>query len=104
MKIKPLLLPLKQYVGGMLLSANRDPVAKILGDRFATISGTDYSAYRFVEEIMRSAPATGRMQAADDNAEQDSDVDEKKMELRLLMLLKDFDDKLLQEAIRVISS
>ena len=79
----------------------------MLGDRFATISGTDDSAYRFVEEIMRS----GRTQAApgDDNSDQqelqaESDVGDKKLELRLLMLLKDFDDKLLREAIKIISS
>ena len=91
-------------------SANRDPLAKILGDRFATISGSDDSAYRFVEEIMRSAPAAGRAQADGDSdvtthqLDQDSEVQEKKLELRLLMLLKDFDDKLLQEAIKIIST
>ena len=82
-------------------------MAKILGDRFATISGTDDSAYRFVEEIMRSAPsATRRSQAGEDStaAEPDDEVEEKKVELRLLMLLKDFDDKLLREAIKIISS
>ena len=79
-------------------------MAKILGDRFATISGTDDSAYRFVEEIMRSAPATGGTQADNDQQELENDVDEKKVELRLLMLLKDFDDKLLREAIKIISS
>ena len=94
----------------MLSSANRDPVAKILGDRFATISGTDDSAYRFVEEIMRSAASARRTQAsADDDNEQpieqvENDVEDKKVELRLLMLLKDFDDKLLREAIKIISS
>ena len=41
-------------------------MAKILGDRFATISGTDDAAYRFVEEIMRSAPTTSGTQAGDD--------------------------------------
>jgi len=78
----------------------------MLGDRFATISGTDDSAYRFVEEIMRSGPSAGRTQAGDDNDQQelDTDVEDKKVELRLLMLLKDFDDKLLREAIKIISS
>ena len=83
-----------------MLSANRDPVAKMLGDRFATISGTDDSAYRFVEEILRSARAGGR--AGEDGDQRD--VEDKKVELRLLMLLKDFDDKLLREAIKIISS
>ena len=83
-------------------------MAKILGDRFATISGTDDSAYRFVEEIMRSAPSA-RTQDGDDadtggQMEQENEVEEKKVELRLLMLLKDFDDKLLQEAIKIISA
>jgi len=83
-------------------------VAKILGDRFATISGTDDSAYRFVEEIMRSCSSVGRTQAGTDSdavrLEQDHEVEDKKLELRLLMLLKDFDDKLLQEAIKIISA
>ena len=83
-------------------------MAKILGDRFATISGADESAYRFVEEIMRTAPATGRTPAGDDDTtgqvDQENEVEEKKLELRLLMLLKDFDDKLLQEAIKIISA
>lgn len=85
-------------------------MAKILGDRFATISGADDSTYRFVEEIMRSAPAAGRTQAGDDDdgdagaqQGQESDVEDKKLVLRLLMLLKDFDDKLLQEAVKIIS-
>jgi len=90
------------------VSENRDPVAKILGDRFATIVGTDNSAFRFVEEIMGSARAGGRTQAgdqADTQAEShDAEVEEKKLELRLLMLLKDYDDKMLQEAIKIISS
>ena len=58
---------------------------------------------------MRSAPAAGRTQAGDDvdtstRLEQENEVEEKKLELRLLMLLKDFDDKLLQEAIKIISA
>lgn len=90
------------------LLANRDPLAKILGDRFATISGADDSAYRFIEDVMRSsAPPTARS-TAEDGAEssrgQDDDVDKKKLELKLLLLLKDFDDKLLQEAIKTIST
>lgn len=84
-------------------------MAKILGDRFATISGADDSAYRFVEEIMRSAPAAGHPEDGDENESgaqqgQETDVEDKKLVLRLLMLLKDFDDKLLQEAIRIISA
>jgi len=85
-------------------------VAKILGDRFATISGTDDAAYRFVEEIIRSVPSTTGTQASDDAdtaaqvTGQENEVEEKKVELRLLMLLKDFDDKLLKEAVRIISA
>lgn len=82
-------------------------MAKILGDRFATISGADDSAYRFVEEIMRSTPAAVRTQAGDDTAaemDQEKELEEKKLELRLLMLFKDFDDKMLQEAIKIISA
>jgi hypothetical protein len=100
----------------LCLEANRDPLAKILGERFATISGSDDSAYRFIDEIMRSAPATARgstTAAGEDGVAEagsggggalEEEMDEKKMELKLLLLIKDFDDKLMQEAIKVIST
>jgi hypothetical protein len=83
-------------------------LAKILGDRFATVSGDDDSAFRFIEDMMRSsAPSTARG-TTDDHGDtshrQDDEVEKKKLELKLLLLLKNFDDKLLQEAIKTISS
>ena len=76
------------------VSANNDPVVKILGDRFATVPGSDSSAYRFIQEIMTT-------DKVDDD---DPEVNEKKMMLKILMLLKDFDEKMMQEAITHISS
>ena len=32
---------------------NKDPVACMLGDRFATVDGADNSIYRFIEEITK---------------------------------------------------
>lgn len=85
-------------------TANRDPVAKILGDRFATISGSDDSAYRFIEDVMKSsAPNTARGDAADGDTSRD-EAERKKLELKLLLLLKDFDDKMLHEALKTIST
>lgn len=36
----------------MLHTANKDPTANMLGDRFAHITGTDTSTFRFVDEIL----------------------------------------------------
>lgn len=74
----------------------------MLGDRFTTISGSDGSAYRFIEEVMRSQP-TGKAAEGQEDGQESEDVQEKKVALKLLLLLKDFDDKLLQEAIKAIS-
>lgn len=90
----------------LLFTANQDPMSKMLGERFATVSGTDSSAYRFIEEIMRSPPQksdTSEEGQVADNEHAD-EVTEKKVVLKLLLLLKDFDEKLLHEAVKQISS
>lgn len=82
--------------------ANRDPVALILGERFATVAKSDDAIYRFTEEIMKKP--VKRANDDDDTTGVDNDVEEKKIMLRLLLRLKDFDDKLMKEAVKTISS
>lgn len=84
------------------LEENRDPVALILGERFATVARSDDSIYRFTEEIMKSQST--KKTGDDEQAVVHGDVDEKKVMLRLLLRLKDFDDKLMNEAVKSISS
>lgn len=81
--------------------ANRDPVALILGERFATVARSDDTIYRFTEEIMKTPV---KRTDDDDATGVDDDVKEKKIMLRLLLRLKDFDDKLMKEAVKTISS
>lgn len=80
-------------------------MALIVGDRFATVSGSDGAIYRFTEEIMRSQPS--KKTDDDDTAAghvKNDDLEEKKIILRLVLRLKDFDDKLMQEVVKTISS
>jgi len=63
--------------------ANHDPLANMAGDRFASVSGEDLSAYRYMEEIMKSP------------REESDEVEEKKMLLRLVMHVKKLDEDLL---------
>ena len=80
----------------------------MLGDRFATVSGSDSSAYRFIEEIMRSEQQkegkSGEEQGQQQEEGEDDEVREKKSTLKILLLIKDFDDKLMLEAVKQISS
>ena len=78
----------------VIVTANTDPVVKILGERFATVPGSDSSAYRFIQEIMTTEKTEG----------DDPEVNEKKIMLKILMMLKDFDEKMMQDAITQISS
>ena len=54
------------YIPVYLLLDNQDPVAKMCGERFATISGSDTSTYRYVEEIMREKPQSKQTEGQDD--------------------------------------
>ena len=77
------------------LTANNDPVANMLGDRFAIVQGEDNSIYRFVEETMH---ATGGQE------EESAESSEKKKVLKMLLLIKDFDERMLKKAVKDISS
>ena len=56
--------------------------------------GSDRAAYRFIQEIMSS----------DKTEAEDPGINEKKLMLKVLLLLKDFDEKMMQQAITQISS
>ncbi|XP_064646544.1 outer dynein arm-docking complex subunit 2-like isoform X2 [Lineus longissimus] len=78
------------------LEANRDPIANMLGDRFATTEGEDNSAYRFMEEILHSKSG--------EEGGDDEQVGEKKAALKLLLQLHNLDSKLLQESLSQINN
>ena len=82
------------FIFKCFFSANTDPVVNILGERFATVPGSDRAASRFIQEIMSS----------DKTEAEDPDISEKKLMLKVLLRLKDFDETMMQKAITQISS
>ena len=82
--------------GRFLSTANKDPVVNMLGDRFANTEGPDTSTYRYMEEIIR----------AGGNKEEGENIEktQKMQNLKILLLIKDFDNKLLKEAIQTLST
>ncbi|KAL4217388.1 Armadillo repeat-containing protein 4 [Mactra antiquata] len=82
------------------LEANRDPGAKMLGDRFATVEGDDNSIYRFIEEITKEIEQSAKQEGQ----EGQSDVEEKKLQLKLQLQINRLDQQLLQQSIQQITS
>ncbi|XP_052816016.1 outer dynein arm-docking complex subunit 2-like isoform X2 [Mya arenaria] len=80
------------------LEANRDPGAKMLGDRFATVEGDDNSIYRFIEEITKEMEQLAKTEGADHK-----DIEEKKLQLKLQLQINRLDQQLLQESIQQIT-
>ena len=78
-------------------AANKDPVAKMLGDRFANTEGPDTSTYRYMEEIIRASGPEGE-------EGESTEKTLKMLNLKLLMSIKDFDNDLLKEAIQTLST
>lgn len=76
------------------VEANVDPLAIMAGDRFASISGEDLSAFRYMEEIMKSPQDDG----GDEEAEQ------KRLTLKLVMHVQKLDSDLLQFYAEAVSS
>jgi len=68
------------------LEANRDPVATMLGDRFATVDGPDSSTSRFMDEVM---------------GEEGEEREEKKATFNLLKILQTLDYSLYYEVFTV---
>ncbi|XP_033629492.1 armadillo repeat-containing protein 4-like [Asterias rubens] len=72
-----------------ILEANRDPVAKILGDGYATVEGEDNSTLRLLEQTSKDAG--------------DSSAEESQIKLRLLLLTQQFDMELMRNSIKELS-
>ncbi len=84
------------------LEGNPDPVLKMCGERFATVDSTDGSAYRYIEEIIRSQ-SVKKSEGEEDGEGTANEVEEKKIILKLLLLLKDFDDRMMRDVVKQIS-
>ena len=76
-----------------VIAANPDPLANIAGDRFASVKGEDLSAYRYMEEIMKSP-----REEADDEAETN------KVTLKLVMHVQKLDADLLEYYAEAVSA
>lgn len=63
------------------------------GERFSAVSGEDLSAYRYMEEIMKSP-----------RDEADEEAENKKLTLRLVMHVQKLDNDLLQEYAEAVST
>lgn len=68
----------------------------MLGDRFAIVPGEDNSVSRFMKETMRDAG-----QKEGENTEE---ANEKMKVMDMLLMFKDFDEKMLMKAVKDISS
>ncbi|XP_046364085.1 outer dynein arm-docking complex subunit 2-like [Haliotis rufescens] len=87
------------------LEANRDPVVNMLGERFATVEGDDNSIFRYMEEITKEIEQAARAGTeAEADSSKMSEVEEKKIVLRLRLKLLRLDEQLLNQSIQKISS
>lgn len=71
-----------------ILEANRDPVANMLGDGFATVEGDDNSTLRLLDQTSKEEGESG---------------DELQSKLRLLLLAQQFDMQLMNQYLKEIS-
>nr|XP_022323852.1 armadillo repeat-containing protein 4-like isoform X1 [Crassostrea virginica] len=86
------------------LEANRDPVANMLGERFATVEGDDNSIFRFIEEITKEIEQLAKQHAENEgNTEKQEDIEEKKLVLKMRLILLRLDQQLLNQSIAQIT-
>ncbi|BFZ21682.1 hypothetical protein BsWGS_24721 [Bradybaena similaris] len=83
------------------LEENEDVMANMLGDRFATVEGTDNAIFRFHEEITKEVEALAKQ--ADKSEEKSKDVETKKTVLRLRLKLLQMDEQMLNTSILKIT-
>uniref|UniRef100_A0A2C9JK39 Armadillo repeat-containing protein 4 n=1 Tax=Biomphalaria glabrata TaxID=6526 RepID=A0A2C9JK39_BIOGL len=84
------------------LEENRDPVTNMLGDRFATVEGSDNSIFRYHEEITKEIEAL--MKSAGDNDEEKAkEIEEKKCILSLRLKLQRLDEQMMNASILKIT-
>lgn len=86
------------------LEANRDPVVKMLGDRFATVEGDDNSIFRFIEEITKEIEQLAKQSGEEKSDDNRAEIEEKKCQLKLLLIINRLDQQLLNQSIAQISS
>ncbi|XP_059145280.1 outer dynein arm-docking complex subunit 2-like isoform X2 [Physella acuta] len=84
------------------LEGNRDPVAKMLGDRFATVEGSDNSIFRFHEEILKESEALYK--STEKNADKMQELEDKKKILNLRLKLLRLDEQMLNASIIKITN
>lgn len=86
------------------IEANRDPVANILGDRFATMEGEDNSIFRFTEEITKEIEQLSKQSTeGEGNEDRSAEIEEKKSALKLKLQLSQLDQDLMNTSISLIS-
>lgn len=83
---------------------NRDPVANMLGERFATVEGDDNSIFRFIEEITKEIEQLAKQHAENEgNTEKQEEIEEKKLVLKMRLILLRLDQQLLNQSIAQIT-
>ncbi|KAH9496197.1 Armadillo repeat-containing protein 4 [Bulinus truncatus] len=80
------------------LEENRDPAANMLGDRFATVEGSDNSIFRFHEEITKEIEALIKT-SGDNDEEKAKEIEEKKCILSLRLKLQRLDEQMMNASI-----
>ncbi|VDI83805.1 Hypothetical predicted protein [Mytilus galloprovincialis] len=85
------------------LEANRDPVANMLGDRFATVEGDDNSIFRYMEEIAKEQEMLAKQSAEERNEDRQAEIEEMKSVLKLRLCLQRLDQQLMDQSITIIS-
>lgn len=85
------------------MTANRDPVANMLGDRFATVEGDDNSIFRYMEEIAKEQEMLAKQSAEERNEERSAEIEEMKSVLKLRLCLQRLDQQLMDQSISLIS-
>lgn len=88
----------------LFFKANRDPVANMLGERFATVEGDDNSIFRFIEEITKEIEQLAKQHAENEgNTEKQEEIEEKKLVLKMRLILLRLDQQLLNQSIAQIT-
>lgn len=85
-----------------VLEENKDPVASMLGDRFATVDGADNSIYRFMEEITKEIEQLAKQ--TEGNEEKQKELEEKKLVISLRLKLLRLDEQMLNASIIKITN
>ncbi|CAL1542374.1 unnamed protein product [Lymnaea stagnalis] len=82
--------------------SNRDPIVNMLGDRFATVEGSDNSIMRFHDEITKEIEALTKQTV---NAEEKSkEIEEKRRMLSLRLKLLRLDEQMMSASIIKITN